>query len=172
MKQFILLALLFSACSLKAQNVPTAETILEAAYKKAAKEKKNVFVIFHASWCGWCKKLDASMNDLQTKSFFEEHYVTVHLTVQESANNKKLENPGAAAFLAKYNGESAGLPFFLILNKTGKLIGDSFDKGSNIGCPAKETEVDFFTALLKKSSALNDDELQIISARFRQNESH
>ena len=35
-----------------------ASTILKDAYKQAKIEKKNVFVIFHASWCGWCKKMD------------------------------------------------------------------------------------------------------------------
>jgi thioredoxin-related protein len=173
MKRLAIFTLLFiSTFGLKAQNIPSAETILDAAYKQAASENKNVFVIFHASWCGWCKKMDASMNDAVIKKYFDENYVTVHLTVQETPQNKKLENPGAAAFLAKYKGESAGLPFFLILDKTGKLIGDSFGKDGNTGCPANKDEVDFFIALLKKSSKINDDGLELIKIRFRQNEAH
>ena len=51
-----------------AQHMPTTESILSTAYNQAQKEKKNVFVIFSASWCGWCKKMDASMNDRTTKN--------------------------------------------------------------------------------------------------------
>jgi thioredoxin-related protein len=36
--------------------VPTASTVLSAAYKKAGDENKSILLIFHASWCGWCKK--------------------------------------------------------------------------------------------------------------------
>jgi thioredoxin-related protein len=155
-----------------AQTVPSAESILTAAYKKAIQENKNVFVIFHASWCGWCRKLDASMNDTTTKKYFDNNFIIVHLTVQEIEKNKKLENPGAVEFLAKYKGEKAGLPFFLILDKQGKLIGDSFLNNENTGCPANEKEVDYFISLLKKSSKINEEGLVIIKKRFRKNESH
>ena len=155
-----------------AQTPPTAESILTAAYKKATLEKKNVFIIFHASWCGWCKKLDASMNDITIKKYFDENYITVHLTVQESAKNKKLENLGADVFLEKYKGQKAGLPFFLIMNKNKKLIADSFNGNESIGCPANEAEVKYFIEILKKSSKINDDALKLIAIRFRQNEAH
>ena len=173
MKQLTIISLFFFfTVGLQAQMVPSTETILDAAYKQAVKEKKNVFVIFHASWCGWCKKMDASMNDASIKKYFDENYVTVHLTVQETDQNKKLENPGAASFLSTYKGASAGLPFFLILDKTGKLIGDSFGKDGNIGCPANKEEVDYFLSLLKKSSKINAEGLELIKVRFRQNEAH
>jgi thioredoxin-related protein len=155
-----------------AQTLPSAKSILSTAYNKAANENKNVFVIFHASWCGWCKKLDASINDSTTKKYFNDNFIIVHLTVQEIEKNKKLENSGAVEFLAKYKGEKAGLPFFLILDKQGKLIGDSFLNNENIGCPAKEKEVDYFISLLKKSSKINEEGLVIITKRFRKNERH
>lgn len=152
-----------------AQAVPTSETILAAAYKQAYKENKNVFVIFHASWCGWCKKMDASMNDVTTKKYFDDNYVTVHLTVQENAANKNLENKGADSFLAKYKGEKAGLPFFLIMDKSGNKLGDSFVNGENLGCPASVKEVESFVALLNKTSKVKGN-LQAVVKRFRENE--
>ena len=161
--------LFFAAFNCLAQNVPTAENILSGAYSQASKENKNVFVFFHASWCGWCKKMDASMNDETTKKYFNDSYVTVHLTVQETSENKKLENPGAAEYLKSLKGETAGLPFFVILNNAGKVLGDSFENGGNIGCPASESEVAAFIKLLKNTSKINKEGLETIAARFKQN---
>ena len=172
MKQLLSIAsFIFLSNICFAQTVPNSGSIMAAAYKKAAKENKNVFVIFHASWCGWCKKLDASMNDVTAKKYFDDNYVTVHLTVQENAANKKLENKGADVFLAKYKGEKAGLPFFLITDKSGKKLGDSFVNGENLGCPASEKEVESFLVLLKKTSKISGEGLEAIKNRFRQNES-
>lgn len=159
----------FASSSLIAQNVETAGSILSGAYDKASKQNKNVIVIFHASWCGWCKKLDASMNDATTKKYFEDNFVTVHLTVQETNENKRLENAGAAEYLATLKGEKAGLPFFAILNNKGDVIDDSFSNGENIGCPATDDEVAAFITKLKKTSKINEDGLKIIAARFKQN---
>lgn len=161
------------------ETAKPASDILAEAYKKATAEKKNVILMFHASWCGWCHKMDSSMNDISCKKFFDDNYVTVHLTVEESAKNKNLENPGAAELKKQYMGEKAGLPFWLVLDNNGKLIGDSYMRktgvgldmpGDNIGCPASAPEVAAFVQILKKSSKLTDKELEIITTRFRKNE--
>ena len=170
MRIIILSTILFCAAyNCPAQNIPTAENILSTAYAKANKENKNVFVIFHASWCGWCKKMDASMDDATTKKYFNDNYVTVHLTVLETPQNKLLETPGADEYLKKIKKEIKSLPFFVILNNDGTLLGDSFIDGSNIGCPASESEVAAFIILLKNTSTINKDGLEIIAARFKQN---
>ena len=169
MKAFLTGLLFFAACTCFAQVVPSSKNILSAAYKQAVKENKNVFVIFHASWCGWCKKMDASMNDLSTKKYFNDNFIIVHLTVLESPENKNRENPGAAEFLKKLSGENAGLPFFVILNKEEKVLANSFVKEKNIGCPASESEVAAFIILLKNTSTINKEGLEIIAARFKQN---
>ena len=168
-KIFAIGFLFFAAFTCIAQSVPTTENILSAAYRQAAKENKNVFVIFHASWCGWCKKMDASMNDATTKKYFNDSYVTVHLTVQETPENKKLENLGAAEYLKSLKGETAGLPFFVILNNAGNVLGNSFANGGNIGCPASEEEVAAFITLLKNTSTINKEMSETITARFKQN---
>jgi thioredoxin-related protein len=171
MKKLIsLLAFVIIVTTSFAQIVPSTQSILSAAYKKAAKENKNVFVIFHASWCGWCKKLDASLNDASIKKYFDSNYVFVHLTVAEVGENRKLENAGADEFLTKYKGQTAGLPFFLVIDKNKKLLGNSFMNNANIGCPANKKEVEYFASLLKKSSTINTEGLAKIIIRFRKNE--
>jgi len=167
MKKILLAILIIGVVfTVHAQNVPTAESILSAAYKQAAKENKNVFVLFNASWCGWCKKIDESMSDKTTKKYFDTSYVIVHLTVQENPLNKNKENPGAAEVLKKYKGQDAGLPFFIVVDKKGKLLGDSFADNENMGCPASANEVASFIVLLKKSSKINEEGLSTISKRF------
>jgi thioredoxin-related protein len=174
MKNFILACLFIIPLSATAQNSSTAssaEAILKEAYSRAAKEHKNVLVMFHASWCVWCHRMDSSINDVTCKSFFDNNYVITHLTVDELDGNKTLENSGANEFRTKYNGDGQGIPYWLIFDKNGKLLADSrFTDGNNIGCPANPQEVDYFITLLKKTSKLTDDELAIIARRFRQNQ--
>lgn len=71
----LVLAMTVAVSVANAQSAKPASEILDAAYKTAAKEKKNVFVIFHASWCVWCHKMDTAMNDASVKAFFDKNYV-------------------------------------------------------------------------------------------------
>jgi thioredoxin-related protein len=172
--------LVMSVISLFAQNQPitvsqertvSADDILKEAYQTAAKEKKNVFVIFHASWCVWCRKMDSSMNDQSCKDFFNKNYVIRHLTVYESADKKSLENPGAIELLTKYHGLNQGIPFWLVFDKDGKLIADSdITPGVNAGCPAKSEEVDHLIDVLKKSSSITQTQTEAVKKRFLANE--
>ena len=176
----IALLLIFSFTSIIAQEPPaSADAIMKEAYAIAKKENKKVFVIFHASWCGWCRKMDTSMNDASCKKFFNDNFVVRHMVVDESKDKKNLETPGGQEFKIKYRGEGMGLPFWLIFDNKGNLLADakirpagaSIDaEGKNTGCPANEEEVNYFIEVLKKTTSLKNDELEIIRKRFRKNE--
>jgi thioredoxin-related protein len=118
-----LLSLLLSVM-MQAQT-PSATTVMNEAYAKAKKEKKNVFLMFHASWCGWCHRMDTSMNDASCKKFFDDNYVITHLTVDESPDKKNLENEGADEMRNKYGGKDQGIPYWLVFDAEGKLLADS-----------------------------------------------
>ncbi|MFD2146565.1 thioredoxin family protein [Mucilaginibacter antarcticus] len=181
MKSFTLSAILlfaFATMTFGQTTPPTADAVLKEAYTKAKNENKKVLLMFHASWCGWCKKMDASLSDATTKKFFDDNYVITHLDVQEQPAQKALENPGAAEQLKAFKGEKSGLPFWVILDGEGKVLADSQIRpkgasldtyGENIGCPAADNEVAHFAQLLKNTSKLTDDQLSIISKRFAQN---
>ena len=171
LKAAVFLSLLLSSVSCLGQSkMPSAEEVLKPAYAQAAKEKKNVLLIFHASWCGWCHKMDSSLTDLSVRPLIDKNYVTAHLTVYESQDKKPLENPGALEFLTKHGGADQGIPFWLVLDKTGKVLADSQMKPKeNCGCPASEEEVAYFLTVLRKTSSLNEDQLQVIAKRFSLN---
>ncbi len=155
------------------ESQTSAKVILDQAYNQAKIENKNVFVLFHASWCGWCKKMDANMNEAATKNLFDDNFVIVHLDVLERGNKKSLETPGGIDFLKKHNGEKAGLPFFLIFDAYGKILTDSFNaKGQNLGCPSSAEEVVEFIKKLKNSSTLSDEELAVIAEVFQEKKSN
>jgi len=158
----------------------SADQILKEARAEAAKENKKVFVIFHASWCGWCHKMDSAMNDPACKKFFDDNFVVQHLVVMESKGKEHLQNPGALELMKQYAGEQSGIPFWLIFNSEGKLLADSKIRtagasldapGENSGCPASEKEVANFIKVLQQTTSLNQQQLLIVQHRFRQNES-
>jgi thiol-disulfide isomerase/thioredoxin len=175
----LFLSILFTSGVLMAQSTPEpADKILAAAIKQAATQNKNVMIVFHASWCGWCKKFEASVTDSTCKDYFDKNFVIKYLTILENGEKKSLENPGAKE-LYDANGGKDGIPYFLIFDKKGKLIANSKMKAagggadakeSNIGCPASKEEVAFFVELLKKTSKVTEKEAESITTRFRKNE--
>ncbi|HQW84272.1 MAG TPA: thioredoxin family protein [Ferruginibacter sp.] len=183
MKKIALLitCFLFFAMHSQAQNdVPAATVVLKKAIIDASKQNKKVLLIFHASWCGWCHKMDAALNDNACKKFFDDNFVITHITVMESKGKENLENAGGQLLMEKYNGKDQGLPYWAVLDKDANLLFDSQEKvtledgsikGQNIGCPATEKEVEKFITILKKTTSLTAAQLAIIAKRFRQNES-
>lgn len=152
-------------------NVPAAETVMARAFASAKASQKKVLLIFHASWCGWCHKMDTALNDAACKNIFERNFVITHLTVKEAKDKKHLENSGAAAMYKQYAGSEQGIPVWVILNSEGKTLATSImDNGENSGCPATEAEVNYFVGRLKQTTSLNAQELKIIFDRFRKNE--
>lgn len=153
----------------------SAEEVIKEAKAEAAKTDRNIFVLFHASWCVWCHRMDTAMNDKTIQSFFNKNYVITHLTLDESAGKKNLENPGAAALRTKYHGDQQGIPYWFIIDKNGKLLADSRlhseageVTGNNVGCPVQPDEVAYFIKVLKNTSHLSAAQLALIQKRFLQ----
>ena len=49
-----------------------------------------------------------------------------------------------------YGGKGSGIPWFLFLDRDGKVLGTSGSGDQNLGCPYKKEEVTTFGALLRK----------------------
>lgn len=169
----VFLFLLIAGPALFAQDKKQANDILKEACAKAGKENKKVFVMFTASWCGWCHRMENSMNDEDCKKYFDESFITLHLVVDESPDKKNLETPGANEMRNHYGGDGQGIPFWLVFDKDGNLVADSMmpQAGTkmNIGCPAQDAEVSYFIEILKKTTKLKEDQLDKIAKRFSKN---
>ena len=158
---------IFSFTNLKAQE--KADAVLSKAFSQAKKEHKKVLLIFHASWCGWCKKMDKNMQVPEVAPYFTKNFVTTHLTVMEMPAKKSLENPGAEEILKKYGGsEDQGIPFFVIINpNNGEMEENSLnEKKENLGCPSSPEEVDSFIKKLEKTTKLKKDDEKNIREVF------
>lgn len=177
MKLYLLpfLALLLSTAAIAQNTAPTAESIIKEARTTAAKEKKNVFIIFHASWCGWCHQMDTAMASVSCKPLFDKSYVIRHITVKENDKHKADENPGGDAIMEQYGAGKSGIPYWIIFDKNGKALADSqirpegadiHTTGTNTGCPASKEEVAYFVKVLHQTSKLSDGEIGTIAARF------
>ena len=172
---FVILSFFLVKQMVAQQSPRQASEVLQEASRQAATENKNVFLMFHASWCGWCHKLDSSMNDKSVRDLFNNNYVITHLTIYESKDKKILENPGGLELLGRYKGNDLGIHYCIIFDKNGKWLEDSQMRpdgadyntpGENVGCPASREEVNHFLKVLAKTSSLNPNQLALVEKKF------
>ncbi len=153
----VLFIILSTAVSSTVINKPdSAENILNNSLKQAKESNKSVMVIFHASWCKWCRHLNDALNSPELKDIINDHFVIAYIDVLEEKDKKEeLENPDGDKILNNMGGKDAGLPFYVFLNSKGKRIVNSnvMPKNQNIGYPSSQAEVRAFTNMLKKGSA-------------------
>jgi len=172
---FISLLLFFSVNVATAQvaKPQKADKILSAAYKEAARTDKNVFLIFRASWCSWCKRLEKALQSNELKKIFEDNFVITHLDVLERDGKvDSLENPGGKEVMNKLGGEHSGLPFYVWLNAKGEKLANSnvMPGDENIGYPGGEKEIEAFGKLIKSNAKhLSKEQLETILNYLKKN---
>jgi len=148
----------FTAPALPAQSPAAsgprpAQQVVDQAVAQAKSQQKHVIVYFTASWCGWCHRFQKFLEDPVVGKLMAAHFVSVGLTVDETGEKKALENPGGEE-LKKKMGGTGGIPFYFMLDASGRKIGDAngLPDGSNIGHPYTAEEIRAFDALLAKTA--------------------
>ncbi len=156
----ILISLVTAASALALASPMKTNMVLKTAGAKAKAGHKNVLVIFHASWCGWCHKLDDFLAEKTTGALIGKNYEIVHIDVLENGDKKSLENPGGLELMEKLGGKDAGLPFMAVVSPSGAKLADSLikpgDAKTNTGYPAAAPEVAKFGEMLKATSKMKD----------------
>lgn len=168
-----------TACRAAADAPEPADQLLAAAESAAAAQHRNVWVIFGASWCGWCHKLDQFINDPDVRPIVDQHFVIAHLTVEEHGEKASLDTPGGDKLRKRLGGSDAsGLPFFALLDPAGNVLINSNrhvagKRDENIGYPSAPEEVDWFMTMLARAApGLPAAQARMIEAKLRSQPGH
>jgi len=159
MRTVLLSSILFvnvALCAQVAEKPAPAQELVTKVVKEAAGANKKTIVAFHASWCGWCKRLESYLEMPDIKPIIDKCFSVLWLTVLEKESNKALENPGADVFLNKWtNGLSTGIPFYVVLDSSEEVLASSIQplkpggKPVNMGFPGNDEERKAFISFLK-----------------------
>ena len=140
----------------------TADERVAAAVAQAGKGGKSVFVSVGAEWCGWCTKLDELLANDVIAPIVQKHFVVLKL------DQDKVE--GTQAFrAANALDRSKGIPWYALLDGTGKLVATSDAKvDGNTGYPGRPEEIDWFLSVVKRAAPEMDAaELAKVEAEVR-----
>lgn len=148
------------------KGTPASE-LLATAQAKARAEGKAVFVHFGASWCGWCKILNAYLERPAVRPVFDKYFVVQEVLMGETMANKSKENPGALELYTKL-GAKAGLPAYAFVDSAGLLIANSqMPNGDPIGFPGEPQEVDCFLKQVRQAApGISAEELAVLKAEL------
>lgn len=150
---------------------PDALELVGEARTVAGRENKAILLHFGASWCVWCRRLEAFLQHAKIKPLLESRFVIVRLDVQEHGAKKALENPNGLSLLKDLGGEDHGLPFLALLEAGGQPLVTSRPPGEgaqNIGYPVAPDEIAWFIQMLRKGApAISEADVQTIAAELR-----
>jgi thioredoxin-related protein len=125
MKILLFALFVFSSLVLSAQNW---QTDFETAKKMAADKNIPVILVFQGSdWCAPCIKLDREIWSSETfKSFAKDHFVMLQADFPRKKKNalaekQEMQNKELAE---KYNKQGI-FPFVVVLDKNGKILGET-----------------------------------------------
>lgn len=122
---------------------PTSQATLDAALARAASEDKRVFLHFGAPWCGWCHKLEDFLAIPAIAEILGQDFIDVKIDTDRMAGGEEM--------LAKYCKKQGGIPWFVVLDSSGKPLATSDSAKGNVGYPVEPHEIEHFMSMLKQT---------------------
>jgi len=142
--------------SVKSDTPASADVLVSSAQEQARQSEKNVIVVFRASWCRYCRRLEAMLSDPEVRAVLDARFQIVWLQVLEPPARKAEETPGAVKLMQSWGG-TGGLPFYAILSPERK---QPLVTSGSLGFPMSPEENDRFIELLQSTTpSMSDAEL-------------
>ena len=163
------------------RDVPSAAHLLMAAEATAGRQQKNVLLLFSASWCGPCHRLQSFLVDPAVRPIFDSHFVKLVVVHGERSNDTlHQDTPGADQLLDSLHDADTSLPLIVMLTSSGKVIADSVhpvygrrDIRANVGYPDSPSGIDWFLEMLRRAApSLTVNESAAIQNWLRQHSSY
>ena len=159
------------------RDTRTADCLLKAAEATARSQQKNVLLMFSASWCAPCHRLQSFLVDPTIRPIFDRYFVKLIVISGERPDDTRHQNtPGAEQLLESLHDTDTNLPLVVMLNSSGKVIVDSVrpvlgprNLHANIGYPESPTGIDWFLEMLRRAApSLTSNERSTIQKWLRQ----
>lgn len=122
----------------------------------ASGEGKKLFLLFYASWCGYCRLFDRFLADPAAAAILNREFRVVHMrALERTAQQKALQLDGADDVFNRFAKTPAqGLPFFVVLDGAGDPLATSVSPldGRNIGFPTGKGDLDVFEKIIARAA--------------------
>ncbi len=143
-----------------------AKEVLAAGLEAAVKGHQRVFLHFGAPWCGWCHKLEDWMARPEIAAVLAKDFVDVKIDNDRMAGGKDV----FLAQLAAAEQKEGGIPWFVFLDASGKLLAHSNGPKGNTGFPYEADEVAHFVTMLNAvRQNLTDDDIAMLQKSLDDN---
>ena len=139
---------------------PTASQLLKDAEATASSQHRNILLVFSASWCAPCHRLQSFLNDPVISPIFDRYFVKLIVDYGEHTDDKRCKDTqGADELIDALHERETGVPLIVMLNSSGKPIVDSIlpvygrrNNHANFGYPTSPTEIDWFLEMLRRAA--------------------
>jgi hypothetical protein len=122
-----------------------AKLVVAEALSRAASEDKRVFLTFGAPWCHWCHKLDDWLAQPEIAAILDRDFIIAKIDIDRMTGGKEL--------MDRYRSKtSSGIPWYTILDATGKSLASADGPNGNICYPLRPNEINYFLAMIKGQS--------------------